>query len=68
MDILKDITGAEYKISSNRAKKVFTIIKNGTKYKTNKFPYLEFATAVNFWTGNDWMNFLKQSNDYYIVK
>ena len=68
MKEFKDVTGAEYRISNNKSARTFTIRKNGNKYKTGKFPYIEFAKAANFWTGNDWMNFLKQSNDYYIVK
>lgn len=68
MQTLKDITQTEIKISSNKSARTFTIRKNGSKYRTGQFEKSEFLEAQRFWTGNDWMNFLKYSGDYYIVK
>ncbi len=68
MKNLQDITKREIKISANRSARTFTIRKNGSKYRTGKFEKIEFSEAERFWTGNDWSNFLKSSNDYYIVK
>lgn len=68
MKNLKDITKTEIKISSNKSARTFTIRKNGSKYRTGQFEKQEFQEAQRFWTGNDWSNFLRSSNDYYIVK
>ena len=54
------------KISSNKAKRTFTIWTNYAKYRTLKFSKLEFHEADLFWTENDWKQFLK-TDGYYKV-
>lgn len=53
-------------ITANKAKRTFTIRKNGSKYRTTRMSKQEFETCL-YNTLSDWDNFLK-SNQYYIVK
>lgn len=55
------------KITSNKSKRHYTIIKNGIKYRTIKMSQYEFNNC-SYNTINDWINYLKYSQDYYIVK
>ena len=66
MKILTTITNEILKISSNKAKRTFTIRTKYAKYRTLQFTKEEFEHADFFWTGNDWKQFLK-SDDYYKV-
>lgn len=65
MKTLKTISGIEIKVIPNQRKKIFTLVKNGIKYKTLQFSKEEFKNA-EYWTGNDWNNFFK-NGDYAIV-
>jgi hypothetical protein len=53
-------------ITANKAKRTFTICKNGSKYRTTRMSKQEFETCL-YNSLSDWDNFLK-SNQYYIVK
>ena len=64
--VLKSITGREFKVSANKSKKTFTIRTNGSKYRTLPMSKEEFEHA-QYWTGNDWMQFLK-TDEYYEVR
>lgn len=66
MTTLRTITGRELKISSNKSKRTFTIVTDAAKYRTLTMSKEEFESA-NYWTGQDWAQFLK-TNDYYKVK
>ncbi len=57
----------EIKITSNKSKKTFTIYKNGSKYRTNPVEKFDFE-EMEYWTENDWKDYLKKSEDYYLVK
>lgn len=63
MKVLTTITNEVLKISSNKAKRTFTIRTKYAKYRTLQFAKEEFEHADFFWTGNDWKQFLK--TDYY---
>ena len=66
MKTLTTITNEVYRISSNKAKRTFTIRTNSAKFRTLQFAKEEFEHADFFWTGNDWRQFLK-TDDYYKV-
>ena len=66
MKVLTTITNEVYKISSNKAKRTFTIRTKYAKFRTLQFSKEEFENADFFWTGNDWKQFLK-TDDYYKV-
>ena len=66
MKTLTTITNEILKISSNKAKRTFTIRTKYAKFRTLQFTKEEFEHADFFWTGNDWRQFLK-TNDYYKV-
>ena len=66
MKVLTTLTNEVYKISSNKAKRTFTIRTKYAKFRTLQFSKEEFEHAYFFWTGNDWKQFLK-SDDYYKV-
>lgn len=55
------------KIKPNLSKRTFTIYKNGSKFRTCKMLKHEFEDNLNN-TLNDWQNFLKNSNNYFLVK
>ena len=59
--------GREIKISPNQSKKTITIRSQGLKYRTLPMNEEEFESASLFWTGNDWNNFLRNTQDYYVV-
>ena len=64
MKILTTITNEILKISSNKAKRTFTIRTKFAKYRTLKFTKEDFKHAEFFWTGNDWKQFLKTDECY----
>lgn len=66
MKTLTTITGRKISVSRNVSKRTYTIRTNGAKYRTYPMSREDF-NAADFWTGNDWNNFLK-SEDYYPVK
>ena len=60
------------KVTSNRSKRTFTIRKfiDGklfAKYRTIRFSKYEFDSC-EFDTNNDWLDFLRRTNDYYLIK
>ena len=66
MRILTTTTNEVLRISSNKARRTFTIRTNYAKYRTLPFTKEEFIQADFFWTGNDWKQFLK-TDEYYKV-
>ncbi len=58
---------AEIKISSNKSKRQFTIIKNGLKYQTEPQTKTEFEN-MEYWTPGDWNDYLKREQDYKRIK
>lgn len=64
---MKTSTNNEIRISSNKTQKTFTIRKNGLKYRTYPMTKHEFNHALRNWTINDWKQFLK-TDEYYFVK
>lgn len=65
MKTLKTITGREFKITSNKSKRHYTIKTDIEKYRTLQMSKEEFNNAEH-WTGNDWNQFLK-TNEYFKV-
>jgi hypothetical protein len=63
---MKTITGIEINVKANNSKRTYTIRKQGLKYRTHRMTKQEFENA-EYWTANDWINFLRTDN-YYIVK
>jgi hypothetical protein len=63
---LKTRLGVEIKVSANHQRRVFTIYRNGSKYKTFKQSKKDFNSNLQN-TGDDWNQFLK-STDYYVVQ
>jgi len=66
MKTLKSISGREFRISPNKARRTFTIRVDGSKYRTLQMNKDEFVEAY-YWTGDDWAQFMK-SGEYYCVK
>jgi hypothetical protein len=66
MRTLTTITGREIKVSSNKQKRTFTIITDSGKFRTNMMSIEEFNNC-EYYTGNDWNNFLK-SDTYFKIK
>ena len=62
----KTIGGEEFKISSNKRERVYTIVTKTSKYRTYPMTKTEFLSCSHN-TGNDWAFFLRGS-DYYILK
>ena len=60
-------TGRHFKVSSNKSMRTFTLVVDGTKYRTVKMNKEEFQSCLNN-TANDWNDFLKSSGAYYVVK
>jgi len=65
--IVKSITGREFRITSNKRKKTITIHEGSNKYRTYPMSKNDFEHARDYWTGNDFVQFLK-TNEYYVVK
>jgi len=65
MKKLTSITGREFNLTSNKSKKTWTIRTNGFKYCTYPMSNEDWNSS-DFWSGNDWSNFMK-TNDYYRV-
>jgi len=63
---LNTITNVEIKVNPNKSQRKYNIRKNGLKFRTLQMSREEFNSA-EYWTGQDWSNFLK-TNEYYIVK
>lgn len=56
-----------FKVTPNYSRKTFTIRKNGSKYRTDRFTSYGFEDALDY-TLRDWENWLKVSQSYYSVK
>lgn len=56
---------ATIKATPNRSKRTFTIRTGYAKYRTLKMSKEEFESA-EFWTENDWKQFLK-TDEYYKI-
>lgn len=65
--ILKTITGAIIKVAANHRSRTFTIKTETAKFRTLPMSKNEFNNCL-YNTGNDWQQFLKSSDDYYVVK
>jgi hypothetical protein len=63
---LKTNTGKEITVRLNDATRTATIWTNVSKYKTLPLNKEEWQ-SVEYWTGNDWNNFLK-TDQYYNAK
>ena len=63
----KSITGREFRIASNKKERTFTIYTDGLKYRTIAMSREEFDSINDYYTGQDWANFLK-TDSYYPVK
>jgi len=65
MKILTSITGREFRVTSNKKKRTFTIRVDGIKYRTTPMSKEDFVSCEHN-TGNDWANFLK-TGEYYRI-
>ena len=66
MKTVTNISGREFKITSNKSARTFTIRVDGSVYRTIPMSREEFDSCENN-TGNDWSQFMK-SDDYYKVR
>jgi hypothetical protein len=57
----------EFKVKSNKSKRIFTIWSNGSKYRTNRLSREEFD-EMEYFERLDWTFFLRDSADYYLIK
>jgi predicted secreted protein len=64
---MKTITGREINVKANQSKRTFTIRVDGAKYRTIQMSKEEFESC-EYMTANDWQQFLKGTNDYYVVR
>jgi hypothetical protein len=64
---MRTISGTEIRFTSNQKNRTFTIRCKSGKYRTNKMNIDEFQLH-EYYTANDWKNYLLKSNDYYAVK
>ena len=64
---LETISGRQILVRPNFSKKVFTIKTDAAIYRTYKLSGHEFDENL-FNTGNDWLNYLKTSQDYFLLK
>jgi len=63
---LNTILNVQIKVTPNKSQRTYTIRRQGIKFRTLQMSKEEFNSA-EYWTGQDWSNFLK-TNEYYIVK
>ena len=63
---LNTILNVQIKVTPNKSQRTFTIRRQGIKFRTLQMSREEFNSA-DYWTGQDWSNFLK-TDEYYIVK
>ena len=63
--ILTTITGRKLVIRSNKSRRHFTIKTSAAKYRTLPMSKEEFESA-EYWTGNDWDQFLT-TDEYYKI-
>ena len=63
---LNTILNVQIKVTPNKSQRTFAIRRQGIKFRTLQMSREEFDSA-EYWTGNDWSNFLK-TDEYYIVK
>jgi hypothetical protein len=64
---LETISGRQIFVRPNFSKKVFTIKTDVATYRTYKLSENEFNDNL-FNTANDWLNYLKTSQDYFLLK
>ena len=61
------VTEKTIRVNANTSLRTFTIRTEHSKYRTNKMSKEEFMSNENN-TANDWKEFLRRTNDYYLVK
>jgi len=61
------VTEKHIRVNANTSLRTFTIRTKDSKYRTTKMSKEEFMSKENN-TSNDWIDFLKRTNDYYLVK
>jgi hypothetical protein len=61
------VTEKHIRVNANTSLRTFTIRTKGSKYRTIKMSKEEFMSNENN-TANDWKEFLRRTNDYYLVK
>jgi hypothetical protein len=61
------ISGRTILVRPNFSKRVFTIQTESATYKTYKLSRPEFDENL-FNTGNDWQNYLRTSQDIFVIK
>lgn len=66
MKTLKNIIGQELRVSANYSEQTFDIEKNGVTWRTIEMDDEEFQSCLNN-TGQDWQEYLNNSDDYYLV-
>ncbi len=55
------------KVTANQSKRTFTIRKDGSKYRTYPVSRIEFEEMEDY-TESDWRNYLRTSQNYFLVK
>ena len=63
---MTNIKGEQLIISPNFQDNTFEIQKNGVNWRTIEMNDEEFASCLNN-SGQDWQNYLNNSDDYYLV-
>lgn len=61
------VTEKHIRVNANTSLRTFTIRTKSSKYRTIKMSKEEFMSNENN-TANDWKEFLRRTNDYYLVK
>jgi hypothetical protein len=61
------VTEKTIRVNANTSLRTFTIRTKDSKYRTIKMSKEEFMSNENN-TANDWKEFLRRTNDYYLVK
>lgn len=66
MKTMTNIKGEQLIISPNFQDNTFEIQKNGVNWRTIEMNDEEFKSCLNN-SGQDWQNYLNNSDDYYLV-
>lgn len=64
MKTFTTITGKEIKVIANTNELSFIIITTGGEWITNELTEEEYDSMLNYYTGNDWMRFINNTDEY----
>jgi hypothetical protein len=64
--LFKTLSGREFTVTQNKKNRTYTFFDGTNKYRTSRLGKIEFD-SMEYFTAQDWVNYLRNYNDYETV-